>query len=52
VADYVLKPAERERLQLTVQRIRSGWPPAACGETAPDAPPRPLQQLLHQLSAR
>jgi DNA-binding LytR/AlgR family response regulator len=51
VADYVLKPAERERLQLTVDRIRrrlaarqggNGELPAAA----------PLQQLLHNLAAR
>jgi DNA-binding LytR/AlgR family response regulator len=28
VADYVLKPAERERLQLTVARIKKRWPSA------------------------
>lgn len=51
VADYVLKPAERERLQLTVDRIRKRL--AARGAAEPDAPPAaPLQQLLHQLSAR
>ncbi|CAD5374974.1 Uncharacterized response regulatory protein VV2_1193 [Rubrivivax sp. A210] len=53
VADYVLKPAERERLQLTVERIRKrlaarqGGAEAADGEAGP-----PLQQLLHQLAAR
>jgi len=50
VADYVLKPAERERLQVTVQRIRARL--AARGSGA-DAPPGPnMQQLLHQLAAR
>jgi DNA-binding LytR/AlgR family response regulator len=49
VADYVLKPAERERLQLTVQRIkqrlaRRGTPEA---DTAP-----PMQQLLHRLASQ
>ena len=54
VADYVLKPAERERLALTVQRIQrrlaarqAGANPAA----ADDAPAVPLQQLLHKLAA-
>ena len=49
VADYVLKPAERERLQVTVERLRGrlarrGTPEA---ESAP-----PVQQLLHKLAAR
>jgi DNA-binding LytR/AlgR family response regulator len=59
VADYVLKPAERDRLQLTVDRIRkrlvaraTGAGEAGAGRGA-DAPAGPhLQQLLHQLSAR
>ncbi len=51
VADYVLKPAERERLALTVQRIRQRL--AARTDGSVDAPPGPhLQALLHQLSAR
>jgi DNA-binding LytR/AlgR family response regulator len=59
VADYVLKPAERERLLVTVQRIQKRL---AARHDAPgdsgvgvhsDVPPAPhLQQLLHQLSAR
>jgi DNA-binding LytR/AlgR family response regulator len=50
VADYVLKPAERERLALTVDRIRKRLVARASGG---DAPPGPnMQQLLHQLSAR
>jgi DNA-binding LytR/AlgR family response regulator len=55
VADYVLKPAERERLQLTVERIRqrlAARHAGGAGDTT-DAPAAvPLQQLLHQLSAR
>lgn len=52
VADYVLKPAERERLQVTVQRIRKRLAARAAGESAADVEPtRPLQQLLHQLAA-
>ena len=53
VVDYVLKPAERERLAVTVRRIqkrlaqRSG---AATGD-ADDAPPV-MQQLLQKLAAR
>jgi len=51
VADYVLKPAERERLQLTVQRIRKRL--AARRGEAVDVPAAvPLQQLLHTLAAR
>jgi DNA-binding LytR/AlgR family response regulator len=38
VADYVLKPAERERLQLTVERIRQRLAPRATAATPP-APP-------------
>ena len=53
VADYVLKPAERDRLLLTVQRIQKRLAARHGGEGATDAPPGPhLQQLLHQLSAR
>ncbi len=52
VADYVLKPAERERLQVTVERIRRRLA-ARRGEGGADVPPAaPLQQLLHQLAAR
>jgi DNA-binding LytR/AlgR family response regulator len=49
VADYVLKPAERERLQVTVDRIRKRL--AARG-TPDEVGAPPLQQLLHQLAAR
>lgn len=54
VADYVLKPAERERLQLTVQRLqarlaRRDGAPQGQGADAP--PAAPLQQLLHRLAA-
>jgi DNA-binding LytR/AlgR family response regulator len=55
VADYVLKPAERERLQLTVERIRqrlAARQVGAAGDTANLPAAAPLQQLLHQLSAR
>ena len=51
VADYVLKPAERERLTLTVQRIQQRL--AARRDDSIEAPAGPhLQALLHQLSAR
>ncbi len=68
VADYVLKPAERDRLLLTVQRIQkrlaarqgniddargSGDNDFGHSDSARDVPPPPnLQQVLHQLSAR
>ncbi len=56
VADYVLKPAERDRLQVTVQRIRQRLAARnadAEGGTGGDVPAGPnMQQLLHQLSAR
>ena len=48
-ADYVLKPAERDRLQVTVDRIRSRL--AKRGTPEADAAP-PVQQLLHALAAR
>jgi DNA-binding LytR/AlgR family response regulator len=49
VADYVLKPAERERLQLTVERIQK----RLAQRDADDPPPAvPLQQLLHKLSGQ
>ncbi len=50
VADYVLKPAERERLLVTVQRIQQRLAARAAGTDAPAGPP--MQQLLHQLAAR
>jgi DNA-binding LytR/AlgR family response regulator len=54
VADYVLKPAERERLLVTVGRIQKRLA-ARRGETgegadAPSGPP--LQQLLHALAGK
>jgi len=55
VADYVLKPAERERLQLTVERIRQRLAArhgTAAGDSTDAPAAAPLQQLLHQLSAR
>ncbi len=56
VADYVLKPAERDRLQLTVDRIRKRLAARRYGPGSTEAeaaPPGPnMQQLLHQLSSR
>ncbi len=51
VADYVLKPAERERLQLTVQRIKKRLAARASGDAGATDATKPLQQLLHKLSA-
>ena len=53
VCDYVLKPAERERLQLTAARIqarlaRRDAPDS--GQAQPQTPP--IQQLLHKLAAQ
>jgi len=53
VVDYVLKPAERERLQLTVERIRQRMAqregvPQQEGETLPTHTPA-MAQLLQQL---
>ncbi len=51
-ADYVLKPAERERLKLTVERIRRRLAARAAPGADEGAAGPPLQQLLHQLGAR
>ena len=60
VCDYVLKPAERERLQVTADRIKA----RLARRDAPDAdasadradnagdPAPPVQQLLHRLAAQ
>ncbi len=50
VADYVLKPAERERLALTVERIKKRLLQRDAGEGGGGG--APLQQLLHQLAAK
>ena len=54
VADYVLKPAERERLLVTVARIKKRLAARQDGDGADAAAPvgAPLQQLLHKLSAQ
>ncbi len=49
VADYVLKPAEPQRLKLTTERIRQRL---ASRGTAQEISAPPLQQLLHQLTAK
>ncbi|MDL5030358.1 LytTR family DNA-binding domain-containing protein [Pelomonas sp. APW6] len=58
VADYVLKPAERERLAITVARVKKRLAQRREGtvEEAADAVEAPagasMQQLLHKLSAQ
>ncbi|ALT79347.1 LytR/AlgR family response regulator transcription factor [Paucibacter sp. KCTC 42545] len=57
VADYVLKPAERERLLVTVDRIKKRLTlKQADGEAADESSAArasaPLQQLLHKLSSQ
>jgi DNA-binding LytR/AlgR family response regulator len=51
VADYVLKPAERERLAVTVERIRRRLA-ARAGNGDAAATGGNLQALLHRLSAQ
>jgi DNA-binding LytR/AlgR family response regulator len=53
VADYVLKPAERDRLLVTVQRIQQRLAARDGRTDAGEAPAGPhLQQLLHRLAAQ
>jgi DNA-binding LytR/AlgR family response regulator len=53
VVDYVLKPAERERLLVTVERIQKRLAQRAqpAGSDAGEPPPA-MQQLLQKLAAR
>jgi DNA-binding LytR/AlgR family response regulator len=53
VVDYVLKPAERDRLMVTVERIKKRLAQRRNG-TGPSAGPSAaeMQQLLQKLSAR
>jgi DNA-binding LytR/AlgR family response regulator len=57
VVDYVLKPAERERLMVTVERIKKRIAAREGAGTAADAEPLPahtpdMQQLLQKLAAQ
>ena len=54
VCDYVLKPAERERLQVTAERIKARLArrDAPEADAAGDDPVPPVQQLLHRLAAQ
>jgi DNA-binding LytR/AlgR family response regulator len=53
VVDYVLKPAERERLTVTVARIKKRLAQRrAAGQGEGEEPPRSMQQLLQKLAVR
>lgn len=57
VVDYVLKPAERERLLVTVERIKARLAQrhgafAGADRASSNAPPAAMQQLLQKLAAR
>jgi DNA-binding LytR/AlgR family response regulator len=55
VVDYVLKPAQRERLAVTAERLKQRLAARESGDLAASADRQaalPLQQLLHQLSAK
>jgi len=49
-ADYILKPAERDRLKLTVERISKRLAARQSGEEP--ATEQPIQQLLHRLASQ
>ena len=50
VADYVLKPAERDRLALTVERIKTRLVQRQAGDAASTG--ASMQQLLHSLAGK
>jgi DNA-binding LytR/AlgR family response regulator len=52
VVDYVLKPAERERLQLTVERIRKRLAQRQATHEPPPSAGADMQQLLHKLASQ
>ena len=52
VCDYVLKPAERGRLQVTAQRIRARLAQRDAPDASGAGPVPPLQQVLHRLAAQ
>ena len=52
VVDYVLKPAERERLQMTVERIRGRLAQRGAQGGAAAGTHEALQQLLERLQSR
>ncbi len=52
VVDYVLKPAERERLQLTVERIKNRLTQRAATQEPPPSAGADMQQLLRKLAGQ
>ncbi len=52
VVDYVLKPAERERLQITVERIQARLAQREAAGDAADPSQAALQQLLSKLATQ
>jgi len=52
VVDYVLKPAERERLALTVERIRKRLAQRGASQQPPSTGSAEMQQLLLRLAAQ
>jgi len=52
VVDYVLKPAERERLQVTVERIRRRLAQREATHEPPPSAGADMQQLLHKLASQ
>ncbi len=52
VVDYVLKPAERERLQLTVERIKTRLAQREAAGAGAEPSPAALQQVLGKLAAQ
>ncbi|MFD2453303.1 LytR/AlgR family response regulator transcription factor [Ideonella paludis] len=49
--DYILKPAEVERLKRMVERLQARLKARAHPESSTEDAPAPLQQLLHRLAA-
>ena len=52
VVDYVLKPAERERLQITVERVRARLAKREVSQEPPPSAGSDMQQLLHKLAGQ
>ena len=52
VADYVLKPADRERLAVTAERLKKRLALRQAGDGGSGGNGVPLQQLLHSLAAK
>ena len=50
VVDYVLKPAERDRLQVTIDRVRGRLAHRGAADEGPD--PRSMQGLLQKLAEK